>query len=338
MPQGSGRVPQGSGSCRTKEIAMKIRMIVSIVLLFALLMSCGNDEQAQAPAAAAPAETEAAVAEVSITDLVTDYFAGIPDNGNYIISETAFIDAVREGQDMTIIDIRRAEDYANGHIAGAVNLPWGTEALVSELPNIPQEGNVYLHCYSGQTAGQAIALMHLAGVPVKSVRYGYNFGISKVEGFEEFVTTEAATLPALGNEIPENVMTAYADFYAGLAEAAGTPFASNIVSEENARAIWEAGDEDVQFVSIRQAADYAENHIEGAVNIPWGPDLPEMFMSMPMDKKLIVYCYSGQTAGQTVGALRALGFDAVSLRGGMGTPLNAPMGWMNQGYPVVSAN
>jgi rhodanese-related sulfurtransferase len=51
-----------------------------------------------------------------------------------------------------------------------------------------------------------------------------------------------------------------------------------------------------------------------------------------------VYCYTGQTAGQVVGALRLLGFDAVSLKGGMGMPANEPMGWMSQGYPTVASN
>ena len=44
----------------------------------------------------------------------------------------------------------------------------------------------------------------------------------------------------------------------------------------------------------------------------------EMFSLLNARKKLIVYCYTGQTAGQTVAALRMLGYDAVSLRGGMG--------------------
>jgi rhodanese-related sulfurtransferase len=59
------------------------------------------------------------------------------------------------------------------------------------------------------------------------------------------------------------------------------------------------------------------------------------FTMLPMDKKVVVYCYSGQTAGQTVAALRLLGYDAVSLKGGMGVGSNDPLGWSNKGYPVV---
>ena len=60
-----------------------------------------------------------------------------------------------------------------------------------------------------------------------------------------------------------------------------------------------------------------------------------MFSLLDARKTLIVYCYTGQTAGQAVAALRMLGYDAISLRGGMGNASNAPQGWSNQGYPVV---
>ncbi|MCJ7688748.1 MAG: sulfurtransferase, partial [Clostridiaceae bacterium] len=40
------------------------------------------------------------------------------------------------------------------------------------------------------------------------------------------------------------------------------------------------------------------------------------------------------TAGQTVAGLKMLGYDAVSLNGGMGTDSNAPSGWANKGFPV----
>jgi rhodanese-related sulfurtransferase len=59
------------------------------------------------------------------------------------------------------------------------------------------------------------------------------------------------------------------------------------------------------------------------------------FDTLPDNKKVVVYCYTGQTAGQTVAGLKLLGYDAVSLNGGIGMPVNAPIGWVNKGYPVV---
>jgi rhodanese-related sulfurtransferase len=94
-------------------------------------------------------------------------------------------------------------------------------------------------------------------------------------------------------------------------------------------------DADMMVVSIRQPGAFAEGHIKGAVNIPWGAGMEQYFGQLPQDKKLVVYCYTGQTAGQTVAGLRMLGYDAVSLNGGMGTEANAPYGWSNKDYEVV---
>ena len=315
---------------------MKAKLIVSIMVLFALLVSCGNEEQAQAPAE--PAEAEAAVAEVSVSDAVNAYFAEMPDH-IYKVNQAEFLQMVGAGSDMTIVDIRRADDYAEGHIRGAVNMPWGTPAMYEMLPYIPADKPVFVNCYSGQTAGQAVTLMNIAGIPARSVNLGWNFGLARVEGMQEFVETEANALPdTVQTEIPQNIMDAYVAYYEETAEAAGTPFASNIVSEDNAKAIHDAGDEDVLFVSIRRPEHYAEAHIEGAINVPFGQGMQEMFGSLPADKKLIVYCYTGQTAGQTVAGLRMLGYDAVSLKGGMGMPANEPLGWMAKGFPTVAGN
>lgn len=311
--------------------ALAVLMILAVAAFF---FSCSKDEEA-APAAAAP---EAAPAEtVSVEDAVEAYFTNMPDH-IYKIGQADFLDLVAAGEEMTILDIRKADDYAAGHIQGAVNLPWGSSALVDELANIPQEGNIFLYCYSGQTAGQAVALMNMVGIPVRSVNLGYVYGISRVEGYEAYVTTDAATLPAANNDIDDTLMAAYADYYADMAEAAGTTFASNIVSEANAKAILDAADPDVVFVSIRQQDAYDAGHIEGASLIPFGGDMYDDFASLPADKKIIIYCYSGQTAGQTVAMLRVLGYDAVSLKGGMGVGANAPLGWSNQGFPVVASN
>jgi rhodanese-related sulfurtransferase len=63
--------------------------------------------------------------------------------------------------------------------------------------------------------------------------------------------------------------------------------------------------------------------------------MQEGFSDLPKDKTIVVYCYTGQTAGQTVGILRLLGYDAVSLNGGVGMESNAPLGWANQGFELV---
>ncbi len=270
-----------------------------------------------------------------IGDAVKKYFAEWPANGR-IFQEKDAVAKVAAGEAMTLIDIRSAADYAKGHLKGAINLPWGTPAIVDNLKYLPQSGTVLVYCYTGQTAGQAVMLFNAAGVPAQSIRFGWNLGISKVPDVAK-VTTTAATPVSTARTYPlvPALEAAYKAYYSDMAGKAGTPYANNIVLEAEAKKLLDAGDPNVAFVSIRQAADFANGHIKGATNIPWGKGMDAMFSNLPARKKLVVYCYTGQTAGQAVAALRLLGYDAYSLRGGMGTAANVPQGWANQGYPVV---
>ena len=97
----------------------------------------------------------------------------------------------------------------------------------------------------------------------------------------------------------------------------------------------DAGDDRIYILSIRKADDFNKGHIQGASNIPFGKTMISEFANLPKDKTIVVYCYTGQTAGQATAALRLMGYKAVSLNGGMGMASNAPMGWANKGFPVV---
>jgi len=298
------------------------------LLSSSLFISCS---QKKAPAAAEPAEVTVAVN--TLENAVNGYFENMPDH-IYKISQKDIVEMVKAGEDMVLLDIRKPDDYAKGHLKGAVNVPWGME-LYNQLKYIPRDKDVYINCYSGQTAGQAVMLLNVAGISARSINLGWNFGISKVEGVGSVIETEANLLDTSKTwETDAAIDAAYKAYYEEFASLKGTPFANNIVSEENAKKILDSGDSDVVFVSVRKADAYAEGHIATATSIPWGKGMNEMFASLPADKKIIIYCYSGQTAGQTVAGLKLLGYDAVSLKGGMCVGANAPLGWSNKEYPV----
>ncbi len=269
----------------------------------------------------------------ALTTSIYAYFEEMPEHV-YKIGEKDFVEMVRNGEEMTILDIRSAEDYAKGHIVGALNAPWGPSAIPASLSKIPSDKPLFVYCYSGQTAGQAVHTLNLAGFNARSVNLGFSLGIAKVEGVEEFVTTEAVSWGDDVTVIDSSVQFALDTYYGGLADVAGTTYASYKISEDDLNAKIEAG-EDFYLLSIRAEKDYTEGHIEGAVNLPWGKTMAAGFGDLPEDQLIVVYCYTGQTAGQTVAALRLLGYDAVSLNGGAGMPSNVPHGWTNHGYTLV---
>ncbi|MFW5695332.1 MAG: rhodanese-like domain-containing protein [Alkalispirochaeta sp.] len=314
-------------------------MIIAVVFAM-LVVGCAEDEAAAPEDNGGTAQNEAESTEesFSVNDFVRGYIADLAD-GNNIVSMDDFVAMAEAGEDLYVVDIRRAEDYDEGHIDGAVNVPWGTSAMWESIPHLPTDETVYVHCYSGQTAGQAIVMMRMAGVDAVSVNSGWNLGISRVDGYESAVSTDAAEIDtSFRNDVSDEVLGIIQEYYEALEDVAGTTFTNNMVSEENAKAIHDAEDESVQFVSMRRPDDFAEGHIEGAVNFPFGPDMTDILDMLPTDKKLISYCYSGQTCNQGIALLRLVGYDAVSILYGFGTPRTDPRGWVNQDYPVVSSN
>ena len=68
-------------------------------------------------------------------------------------------------------------------------------------------------------------------------------------------------------------------------------------------------------MDIRQATDFDAGHIKNAVNVPLANVLTEA--ANAAGKPILVVCYTGQTAGRAVAALRMKGFEAYTLKWGM---------------------
>ena len=51
----------------------------------------------------------------------------------------------------TLVDVRTPEEFAEGHVPGAVNIPLGTLAA-AKLP----AGELYVYCHSGARSAQAV--------------------------------------------------------------------------------------------------------------------------------------------------------------------------------------
>ena len=79
---------------------------------------------------------------------------------------------MKQGENINIVDVRAAEDYAEGHIPGAVNLPkdkWQTlEGLRKDKTNV-------LYCYSQVCHLAATAAVEFAskGYPVMELEGGF---------------------------------------------------------------------------------------------------------------------------------------------------------------------
>ena len=67
------------------------------------------------------------------------------------------LDLMKEDSDYILLDVRRADEFEEGHIPGAINIPnesIGAEEI-EELPDKNQ--NIYVYCRSGNRSKQASA-------------------------------------------------------------------------------------------------------------------------------------------------------------------------------------
>lgn len=60
-----------------------------------------------------------------------------------------------------LLDVRTPEEYAEGHIAGALLIP--VQELAMRLHEVPKDRQVYVYCRSGRRSSRAAAVLAEAG-------------------------------------------------------------------------------------------------------------------------------------------------------------------------------
>ncbi len=88
--------------------------------------------------------------------------------------------------------------------------------------------------------------------------------------------------------------------------------------------------EELTVVDVRSPEEYAEGHVEGAINIPLA-ELETRVGGMPLGTEVVPYCNmyhpSSSRGEQAAELLTKLGFDAKTLLGGFPA-------WRDAGLPV----
>ena len=90
-------------------------------------------------------------------------------------------------------------------------------------------------------------------------------------------------------------------------------------------------DTNVVVLDVRTASEYAEGHIQGAVLIDQGQDdfIEKAKATLPIDKKIAVYCRSGRRSANAAGRLADIGYKCVTLKGGI-------IAWTEVNKPVIT--
>jgi len=136
-----------------------------------------------------PALPAVASPNKAIDDAVIKNLSEVPID-SYIINLPVLKEALAKNADKYyFIDIRKAEDFAKGHIKGFVNIPYGPD-ITKNLDSIKEKGQgktVVVSCYTGQKSGQVAAAFNILGISTKSVDFGFG-----KDGFPKGWSTDKA--------------------------------------------------------------------------------------------------------------------------------------------------
>lgn len=68
-----------------------------------------------------------------------------------------------------MVDVRTPEEYASGHLEGAISMDWNSGQFEREMAALDKERPVLLYCGSGRRSEMAMSAMQQAGF--KDVRH-----------------------------------------------------------------------------------------------------------------------------------------------------------------------
>ena len=75
---------------------------------------------------------------------------------------------------------------------------------------------------------------------------------------------------------------------------------------------------DTVIIDVRTPAEYAEGHLDGAVNIDvQSPEFDVLVSELPADGEYVVYCRSGNRSASAIDRMEALGFTSLVNAGGV---------------------
>lgn len=340
---------------------MKLRNLFYLLMIVPMLFvytGCSKDEDPVAP----PVTVNEAEELVKYLEANGDF---LNTAAPAVTTASALnADLLAKPDKIHVIDIRTQADYeTKGHISGAIRVDLKNIATyVKGLANASSYEKIVIACYSGQTAGVAVSVLRLLGYNnVSSLKFGMSSwnaacatswasGTGYGNNYTGFVTTETAkavagSLPTLntGKTTGKEILEARINQF--LATTSASPF-------DDIKVAWSAVTGNLSNYYIANywtTTDYAKGHLPGAINYVPKADLKlaTALKTLPTNKPVVIYCYTGQTSAQVATILKLIGYDAKSLMFGVNVmnydwmKANGIANWFNPtadiaNYPFVT--
>jgi phage shock protein E len=137
---------------------VRITSLLLLALAAIAMSACASaGATADAPATDAADATDAGAADA-------DADAGAAERPGVVrIGAQDAVSLLAERDDLTIIDVRTPEEFADGHLADAELVDIYEAAFRDEIDGLDRDGSYVLYCRSGNRSGQAAAFMQELG-------------------------------------------------------------------------------------------------------------------------------------------------------------------------------
>jgi rhodanese-related sulfurtransferase len=315
--------------------------ILSILFAFLFVTSCKDDDDDPQPTPINESEVLATYLASADSPLGKDY---VNSDMPSIMPATDVYTLNLTGQ-VYIIDIRSAADFDAGHIENAVNVAAGDVLNHLDGMDLSAYEKVAIVCYTGQTAGWVTSILRIMGYDkAYSMKWGmcswhtdfaskWNDNIGNTY-WSQFTTT-ATDKGAMGSMPKLNTgKTSGMDI---LNARVNTVLAEGFAAAKISSATVFGALDNYYIVNYWKLDHYDVGHIPGAIQYTPKADiaLGTYLKTLPTDKTIVVYCYTGQTSAFMAAYLRLLGYDAVSLLFGANGMMYDEM--VNQGMTVFNA-
>ena len=306
---------------------MKTKKFWMLLLVLALLLAiagCGQ-QQASSPATQKPQASQEGDLAAQLLTATYDFLAGELIE---IMTASEIFEKIimRPDPNYYIVDLRPQDIFLMGSIPGAVNIPFATTGLEEQIAKLPRDKKIVLVSQMGAEANQTAAFWGMLGFDVAVLSNGMDGWLNKApescDALDKPVTTEMTnlsgtySLPAIlgegivGDDLNQlliarnqQIINQQAQVHMDAVEIFG---------------LVEDGNTDYLLLDIRAAEHYAKGHIAGAVNIPKGDLMTiDSLQRLAPEKKIVVICYTGNSAHQGARLLSQLGYQATALNGGM---------------------
>jgi rhodanese-related sulfurtransferase len=244
-------------------------------------------------------------AEFSLDTYLTSYVTALPNTFNAVrVPELA--EELASADAPLVVDVRTVDEFAEGHIEGAVNIPLNElTANLNLLPNLDQ--NIVVVCGSGHRSALAMTALNLLGyTQVRSLMSGMGSWTAAEQPVTDVVLEFA---PGTAPQFDPAVFELVDGFLTTIPQGYLTVKAPDLSAE--------LIDAPPLLIDVRTESEWTQGHIEGAVHIELR-DFMTRSIELPEDLSTPIVLYDNPTHRSSMALvfMKLLGYENVRVLGG----------------------